>query len=126
MATMKVVHVYARVRGDIVQYAGKAYYFQPNGSTCYLYNHKEDIGKTELAVHTVARWKVDPGEEEEEEVAEAGDFKVEEEEEEEAAPALVLAAEIAKLGPKQLQLVEDLVVMLRNMNLATGADRVYQ
>jgi len=36
-------------RGDIVSYGGRAYYFQPNGNSCYLYLRKEDIGKTSLA-----------------------------------------------------------------------------
>lgn len=126
------------VRGDLVRYANQTYYFQPNGNSCYLYDYKENIGTPQLAAHAVRRSAILPSVEEEEEeegvkvpveetgvAAEAGNSNVEEAEEE-AAPAVVLADEISKLGPKQLQLVEDLVAMLRNMNLAAGADRVYQ
>lgn len=36
-------------RGDIVIYLNEPYYFQPNGRYCYLYLHKEDIGKPKSA-----------------------------------------------------------------------------
>lgn len=32
------------VRGDQVYYKGKIYWFQPNGSSCYLYENEVDIG----------------------------------------------------------------------------------
>ena len=34
------------VRGDLVLYKGQVYYYQPNGSNCYLYKNKQDIGNT--------------------------------------------------------------------------------
>jgi hypothetical protein len=36
-------------RGDKVEYEGVPYFFQPNGSSCYLYVQEEDIGFTERA-----------------------------------------------------------------------------
>ena len=36
-------------RGDLVVYHGHIYYFQPNGRSCHLYDHRADIGKTTYA-----------------------------------------------------------------------------
>ena len=42
-------------RGDLVNYNGEAYYFQPNGSYCYLYSRPGQIGLPERAVHKLSR-----------------------------------------------------------------------
>lgn len=36
--------------GDMVLYGGRAYYYQPNGNTCFLSSRKEDLHKTFRAV----------------------------------------------------------------------------
>jgi hypothetical protein len=39
-------------RGEIVQYEGELFFFQPNGTFCYLYEHPHDIGIVARAKHT--------------------------------------------------------------------------
>jgi len=41
--------------GDLVSYKGGVFYFQPNGSSCYLYKNRDDIGNRDLAAYTPAR-----------------------------------------------------------------------
>jgi hypothetical protein len=36
-------------RGELVVYNGVLYFFQPNGTSCYLYAKLEEVGKRELA-----------------------------------------------------------------------------
>lgn len=43
---------YRPVRGDIVLYHDEAYYFQPHGTSCFLYDRKEALGSPNKA-----RWK---------------------------------------------------------------------
>jgi len=45
-------------RGERVLYNGKIYYFQPNGSSCYLYRRKKDVGIRDLAACTAAKTSV--------------------------------------------------------------------
>lgn len=45
-------------QGDLVWYAGCSLYFQPNGTSCYLYAHESDVGRTERAVFMPARTSV--------------------------------------------------------------------
>jgi hypothetical protein len=52
MATIK--------RGDRVRYGSRIYYFQPNGTSCYLYLAKEDVGTLKAAVFAPRREKVTP------------------------------------------------------------------
>ena len=40
---------FAPTRGDLVVYQNDLYYFQPNGTSCYLYHRRSDIGQTHLA-----------------------------------------------------------------------------
>lgn len=42
-------------RGDVVVFKGNTFFFQPNGTACYLYATATDVGHTERAVHTAAR-----------------------------------------------------------------------
>ena len=42
-------------RGDLVSFLNDVLYFQPNGSSCYLYKRRQDIGKTSLAKYSPAR-----------------------------------------------------------------------
>jgi hypothetical protein len=39
-------------RGDLVVYNNILYFFQPNGTSCYLYAKQEEVGKRSLALHT--------------------------------------------------------------------------
>jgi hypothetical protein len=39
-------------RGELVVYNGVLYFFQPNGTSCYLYVASEEVGKRELALHS--------------------------------------------------------------------------
>lgn len=43
------------IRGDLVDYGGKLYYYQPNGSSCYLYANEEDIGDASKKVCSPAK-----------------------------------------------------------------------
>jgi hypothetical protein len=45
-------------RGDLVMYKDEPFFFQPNGTACYLYRREEDIGKKDLATYTAARTAV--------------------------------------------------------------------
>ena len=45
-------------RGDAVVYNGHLYYFQPNGSSCFLYEKLEDVGKKEKKVFSPSKAKV--------------------------------------------------------------------
>jgi hypothetical protein len=45
-------------RGDIVVYEKECYYYQPNGTACYLYTHPWDIGNVQLAAKTPSIKKV--------------------------------------------------------------------
>jgi hypothetical protein len=45
-------------RGDLVMYKDEPFFFQPNGTTCYLYRREEDVGNKELAVYAVTRTAV--------------------------------------------------------------------
>lgn len=38
-------------RGELVVYKDVLYFFQPNGTSCYLYAKGEEVGKRELALH---------------------------------------------------------------------------
>jgi hypothetical protein len=38
-------------RGELVVYNGVLYFFQPNGTSCYLYGKLDEVGKRELALH---------------------------------------------------------------------------
>ena len=40
-------------RGDLVCYRSKVYYYQPNGQSGYLYDHKKDIGNTNRVAFNV-------------------------------------------------------------------------
>lgn len=45
-------------RGDVVWHKEKLFFFQPNGSECYLYQYEEEIGAKARAVRHPARWNV--------------------------------------------------------------------
>ena len=45
-------------RGDVVLYRGKAYYFQGNGMSCYLYDRKDQFGMIQKARHCPSRRSV--------------------------------------------------------------------
>lgn len=45
-------------RGDLVEYEGKHYYFQPNGTSCYLYERLEDVGNKDKKVRSPAKKSV--------------------------------------------------------------------
>ena len=45
-------------RGDLVCWRGNVYVFQPNGSSCYLYSDRSNLGHRELAVATPAKRNV--------------------------------------------------------------------
>jgi hypothetical protein len=45
-------------RGCLVSYKDTVYYYQPNGSSCYLYNTRDVIGDTSKAVVEVGRGSV--------------------------------------------------------------------
>lgn len=45
-------------RGSIVKFRGKLYYFQPNGTACYLYRYESNIGRPERACHRPGRLNV--------------------------------------------------------------------
>jgi hypothetical protein len=45
-------------RGEIVFYQNKLFYFQPNGSSCYLYEKLEDVGDTKKSAHAPSRHQV--------------------------------------------------------------------
>ena len=45
-------------RGDLVEYEGKLYYFQPNGNSCFLYERLEDVGNKEKKVRSPAKKSV--------------------------------------------------------------------
>lgn len=46
------------VRGDLVSYEGNYYFFQPNGSSCYLYKRACDVGEKHLAEYSPTKAKV--------------------------------------------------------------------
>jgi hypothetical protein len=39
-------------RGELVVYNGVLYFFQPNGTSCYLYVASDEVGKRELALYS--------------------------------------------------------------------------
>jgi hypothetical protein len=41
--------------GDVVLYRGQPYYFTPNGSSCYLYERREQVGITDRALWCPSR-----------------------------------------------------------------------
>lgn len=43
---------FSPMRGDLVSYGGEVLYFQSNGSSCYLYKRREDVGRPSLAVYS--------------------------------------------------------------------------
>jgi hypothetical protein len=45
-------------RGDLVQYRGYLYYYQPNGNFCYLYSHKEYVGRPTYATHAPGKKQI--------------------------------------------------------------------
>jgi len=47
-------------RGDMISYAGRHLYYQPNGKSCYLYGKKSHIGCISLALYTPANKLVGP------------------------------------------------------------------
>lgn len=47
-------------RGDLVEYNGKPYYFQPNGGSCYLYEKPEHVGNTSRKVASPSKASVRP------------------------------------------------------------------
>ena len=40
------------IREDQKEYLGNLYYFQPNGTSCFLYANKEDVGDKTKKVHS--------------------------------------------------------------------------
>ncbi len=40
-------------RGDLVCYRSKVYYYQPNGQSGYLYDHKKDLGNPNRATFNI-------------------------------------------------------------------------
>jgi hypothetical protein len=46
---------FSPMRGDLVLFMNDVLYFQPNGSSCFLYKRRQDIGRRELAVYSPAR-----------------------------------------------------------------------
>ena len=46
------------LRGDIVEYDGKDYFYQPLGNACYLYTDRKDIGNIEKSVRSPNSAKV--------------------------------------------------------------------
>lgn len=45
-------------RGDIVSYKGELYFFQPNGTQCYLYEYYDEVGFWIMAKHKPSRKSV--------------------------------------------------------------------
>lgn len=45
-------------RGDVVKYDGQFYFFQPNGTSSYLYRYYEEIGSKGRAARRPPRWNV--------------------------------------------------------------------
>lgn len=45
-------------RGDVVKYRDRFYFFQPNGTSSFLYRYQEEIGAKGRAVLRPARWTV--------------------------------------------------------------------
>lgn len=45
-------------RGDVVRYGNFLYFFQPNGTYCYLYHNSEDIGVVARRVLSPLRFSV--------------------------------------------------------------------
>ena len=45
-------------RGDRVRYRNELYYFQPNGSACYLFTKEEDLGDISKAAYAPRRDQV--------------------------------------------------------------------
>ena len=52
-------------RGDVVKYKDRFYFFQPNGTSSFLYRYQEEIGAKGRAVLRPARWNVRVASEEE-------------------------------------------------------------
>lgn len=50
---------WAPTRGRLASYRGSLYYFQPNGSSCYLYEFAEDFGERQRAAFTLAPWNLE-------------------------------------------------------------------
>lgn len=50
---------YKLIRGDLVLYKGGIYYFQPNGSSCYLYKNKEDVGDISKKIYAPRKTSVE-------------------------------------------------------------------
>ena len=47
-------------RGELVGYNGKPYYFQPYGTSCFLYERPEHVGCRDLSTAAVSRYLVVP------------------------------------------------------------------
>lgn len=44
--------------GDVVKYKSRFYFFQPNGTSSYLYRYQEELGIKLRAVCRPPRWSV--------------------------------------------------------------------